>query len=178
MFLDGGGSAAWFRIRSSKNSVLSCRVGTVMVYISPYSSRNRDWIWRSNKTCLGNTMLTFLFWDVFLWFSALEKVKINYRKQNKNTECTEDVKKSSRFHLWVQLLVGEAAGGEEEDGREGGDAAQQAKKRGPQCWSCRVPPLLNVRDVEDAGRCSFGLAENLIKEDSFFETVLQFSQFF
>ncbi len=57
--------------------------------------------------------------------------------------------------------MGDAAGGEEEDGGEGGDAAQQTEEGGPQWGSRSVPPLLDVGDVEDAGRRPLGLAEHL-----------------
>lgn len=68
---------------------------------------------------------------------------------------------SPAAHLWVQLLMGDAAGGEEEDGGEGGDAAQQAEEGGSQRGSCSLPPQLDVGDVEDAGRRPLGLAEHL-----------------
>lgn len=64
-------------------------------------------------------------------------------------------------HLWIQLLKGDAAGGEEEDGGEGGDAGEQAEERGPQRRPRCLPPLLDVGDVEDAGRRPLSLAEHL-----------------
>lgn len=57
--------------------------------------------------------------------------------------------------------MGDAAGGEEEDGGEGGDAIQQAEEGGPERGSCGLPPLLDVGDVEDAGRRPLGLTEHL-----------------
>lgn len=71
------------------------------------------------------------------------------------------------LHLWLHVFIRDAAGGEEEDGREGGDAVQQAEEGGPQLRSGRLPPLLDVWDVEDAGRCSPGLPEHLLMERSF-----------
>lgn len=61
--------------------------------------------------------------------------------------------------------MGDAAGSEEEDGGEGGDAAQQAEEGGPQRGSRSLPPLLDVWDVEDAGRRPLGLAEHLMGGD-------------
>lgn len=54
-----------------------------------------------------------------------------------------------------------AAGGEEQDGAEGGDAVQQAEEGGPERGPRRVPPLLDVGDVEDAGGRPLGLTEHL-----------------
>lgn len=68
---------------------------------------------------------------------------------------------STAAHLWVQLLIGDAAGGEKQDGGEGGDAAEQAEEWGPECGSRSLPPLLYVGDVEDAGRRPLGLTEHL-----------------
>lgn len=50
-----------------------------------------------------------------------------------------------------------------EDGGEGRDAAQQAEEGCPQCRPRSVPPLLDVRYVEDAGRRPLGLTEHLIR---------------
>lgn len=61
--------------------------------------------------------------------------------------------------------MGEAACGQQEDGREGRDAVQQAEEGGPQGRPRRVPPLLDVGHVEDAGRRPLGLAEHLIWEE-------------
>lgn len=66
--------------------------------------------------------------------------------------------------------MGDAAGGEEEDGGEGGDAAQQAEEGGPQCGARCLPPLLDVGDIEDAGRRSLGLTEHLRGQRTTFTT--------
>lgn len=73
-----------------------------------------------------------------------------------------------KFHLGVELLEADAAGGEEEDGGEGGDALQEAEERSSERRPRRLPPLLDVREVEDAGRRALGLQEHLRRKYSYF----------
>lgn len=47
-------------------------------------------------------------------------------------------------YLCVEAVIWQAAGGEEEDGREGGDVLQEAEEGGPECRANCVPPALHV----------------------------------
>lgn len=73
----------------------------------------------------------------------------------------------------------DAAGGEEEDRGEGRDASQQAEEGGPQRGPRSLPPLLDVGDVEDAGRRPLGLAEHLREQRTMLtmKTLLSFLMF-
>ena len=66
-------------------------------------------------------------------------------------------------YLDGQVAVSHVAGGQQHDGGEGGDVLQQAEECGLEGQAHRVPPLLDVGDVQDAGGGPLGLAEHLGK---------------
>lgn len=69
-------------------------------------------------------------------------------------------------YLCVEAVIRQTAGGEEEDGWEGGDVLQEAEECGLECRAHCVPPALHVWDVQDARSRSLSLAEQL-DEDKF-----------
>lgn len=77
-------------------------------------------------------------------------------------EARETESSMLRPDLWVQLPVGGAAGGQQEDGAEGGDGEEQAGEAEPEGRSRHLPPLLDIREVEDTRRCAMGLTEHLV----------------
>lgn len=69
----------------------------------------------------------------------------------------------SKDHTYfcVEAVIRQAAGGEEQDGCEGRDVLQEAEEGGPECTAHCIPPALHVWYVEDAGRRSLSLTEQL-----------------
>ena len=58
-------------------------------------------------------------------------------------------------------MVWQVTGGQQQYGGEGRDGAQQAEEGGPQGRPHGLPPLSDVRDVQDTGRSPLCLQKHL-----------------
>lgn len=64
-------------------------------------------------------------------------------------------------YLHAKLIISQVAGGQQEDGREGRDRAEQAEEGCSQGRTYCFPPLSDVGDVEDTGSSALGFNKNL-----------------
>lgn len=67
-------------------------------------------------------------------------------------------------HLTIQLVIRYVRCGQEQEGRGWVQVMQQRHEGCPEGVGHSVPPLVDVRDVDDAGKTSPGLMEHLVKK--------------